>query len=224
MVGNAQAGGTQIINVIQLAGRPSAGATLSNINSIVGTPFLSGPSLTGSNVNLTDVSNQMNIVGLNTINTRAVFQNGQFSSFTNQPATSIGIPLTYSSTEVSNGIALVPGSPSQIQVSRAGLYECSSIVQMSTLSPGTNGVIGYFQVNGVPVNPSAQRLIVPQIIGPTLTPQLELSLHFLLTLAANDVLEVVIASTDVGMTATALTSGPAPDTASIRTILKAIPT
>lgn len=220
VIGNNQAGGTQLINITQLTGKSTGGAILSNVASIVGTPLYAGPSLIGSNVNITDVANQMDLAGLDTVNTRAIFQNGQFSSFTNQAVAGAGVatPLTYSSTEVTNGIALI--APSQIQVSKAGLYEISSTIEVATLSLGNQGVIGYIQVNGTPINASAQRcLVLPS--GP-LTPTSQLTLHFVTPLAVNDVVEIVIASSDIGMTATALTAGPSPDTASVRTIVKAL--
>lgn len=204
VIGNNQAGGTQLINITQLTGQTPSGAVLSNISSI------------------TNGFGLMAISGLNTINTRSIFQNGQFSSFTDQPVAGSGVatPLTYSSTEITNGIALVGGSPSQIRVSKAGLYEVSSIIEVATLTAGNQGVIGYLQVNGTPVNASAQRcLVLPS--GP-LTPTTELSLHFMLSLNANDIVEVVIASSDVGMTATSLTAGPSPDTASVRTLIKSV--
>lgn len=223
VVGNNQAGGTQLINVVQLTGKASTGGTLSNISNIIGTPFLTGPNLTGSNMTFTDVGTGCVFTNLATINTRPVFQNGQFSDFTNQTQTGPGVPksLTYGSTEVSNGVSLVAPGSSQIQVSKAGVYEVSSIIQFGTLSAGFQNVIAYLSVNGTPVNPSAHRTNVFQS-SVSVTPTNELCLDYLLTLAANDVIEVVFASSDGGMTATALTTGPAPDTASVRTIVKSV--
>lgn len=222
VVGNNQAGGTQLINVVQLTGKASTGGTLSNISNIIGTPFLTGPNMTGSNMTFTDVGTGSVFTNLFSINTRPVFQNGQFSDFTNQTQTGAGVPkaLTYGSTEVTNGIALVAPGSSQIQVSRAGVYEVSSIIQLGTLSSGQN-TIAYLSVNGTPVNPSAQRTNVFQS-AITVAPTNELCLNYILTLAANDIIEVLFASSDAGMTATALTAGPAPDTASVRTIVKSV--
>ena len=224
VVGNNQAGGTQPINVVQLTGKASTGAVLSNISNIVGTPSLTGPSMTGSNMVFTDVGSGSVFTNLASINTRPVFQNGQFSDFTNQVQTGPGVPkaLTYGSTEVTNGIALVAPGSSQIQVSKAGVYEVSALIQFGSLSTGQN-VIAYIAVNGTAVNPSAHRTNVFQSF-PTETPTNELALDTILTLAANDVIEVFFASSDAGMTATALTTGPAPDTASVRTIVKSVTT
>ena len=220
VVGNGQAGGTQLINVVQLTGKASTGGTLSNISNIIGTPFLTGPNITGSNVTVTDVGTGSVFTNLSLINTRPVFQNGQFSSFTNQVQTGAGVPktLTYDSTEVTNGVALVAPGSSQIRVSKAGVYEVSSILQFGTLTAGLPNVIAYLSVNGTPVNPSAHRTNVFQS-SPTVTTTNELCLHYILTLAANDVIEVLFSSSDVGMTAVSLTAGPAPDTASVRTIV-----
>jgi len=224
VVGNNQAGGTQLINVVQLTGKASTGGTLSNISNIVGTPSLTGPNMTGSNMTFTDVGTGCVFTNLSSINARPVFQNGQFSDFTDQVQTGAGVPkaLTYGSTEVSNGIALVAPGSSQIQVSKAGVYEVSSIIQLGTLSSGQN-TTAYIAVNGTAVNPSAQRTNVFQS-SISIAPTNQLCLDYIVTLAANDIIEVLFASSDAGMTATALTAGPAPDTASVRTIVKSVTT
>lgn len=114
VVGNNQAGGTQLINVKQLTGNATTGAILSNVSNIIGTPFLTGPNMVGSNMTFTDVgtgsvftnmrsitsptttldisgcrtltnsASTLDISGVSTINGRPVYINGAWISHTTQ--------------------------------------------------------------------------------------------------------------------------------------------
>lgn len=242
VVGNNQAGGTQLINVVQLTGRSSTGATLSNVSNIIGTPFLTGPNMTGSNMTFTDVgtgsvftkmssiSNSanaldvsgirtltgsnitftdtnatMDISGVETINGRPVFINGFFFSETTclQGGTGVAstptpIPLEFF--DAANGVSIVgyPTPNSQIQVSKTGLYEICFSIQLDKVGGGTSVCDAWLRKNGADIPYSASQVVVAGTNGETV-----LTVPYFLNLNANDIIEVVFASTDATMAVTA---------------------
>jgi hypothetical protein len=197
---NIAAGGVVIQGVKTFDGLSTSFANLTNIATI------------------SNSANTLTIGGLDTINTRPVFINGSFSDFTTQFPLGVSTPrsLTYNNTEQSNGIALVPGSPEQIRITKAGLYEVEALIQFTTTSVGPSSVDFYLQLNSTPIADSAQRLTVEQNKNITGT------LRMLLPFAINDILEVVFVTSDINLTATTF-AGP-PDIPSIRTIIKSITT
>ena len=219
VVGNNQAGGTQLINVKQLTGFASTGATLSNVSSIIGTPSLTGPNMTGSNMTFTDVgtgsvftkmrsisnpANTLDISGVATINTRPVFINGAWISHTTQLQGGTGIastptPITFQFTDVSNGIIVVGPLPnSQIQVSKTGLYELIFSIQLDKVGGGTSTCDIWLRKNGTDIPFSASQFAVQGTNGETVP-----CLDFFLNLNANDIIEIVFASTDNSMAVSA---------------------
>jgi hypothetical protein len=219
VVGNNQAGGTQLINVKQMTGNATTGATLSNVSSIIGTPSLTGPSMTGSNMTFTDVgsgsvftkmrsisnpANTLDISGVATINTRPVFINGAWISHQTQLQGGTGIantptPITFQFTDVSNGIIVVGPLPnSQIQVSKTGLYEFIFSIQLDKTGGGSSPCDIWLRKNGADIPFSASQYVVAGTNGETVP-----CLDFFLNLNANDIIEVVFASTDATMSISA---------------------
>lgn len=219
VVGNNQAGGTQLINVVQLTGKASTGATLSNVSNIIGTPSLTGPNMTGSNMTFTDVgtgsvftkmrsisnpANTLDISGVATINTRPVFINGAWISHTTQLQGGTGVastptPITYQFTDVSNGIIVIGPLPnSQIQVSKTGVYEFIFSCQLDKTGGGSSVCDIWLRKNGADIPFSASQYVVAGTNGETVP-----CLDFFLDLNANDIIEVVFASTDATMAITA---------------------
>lgn len=215
VVGNNQAGGTQLINITQLTGNATTGATLSNVSSIIGTPLLTGPNMTGSNMTFTDVgtgsvltrvasinnpANTLDISGVATINTRPVFINGAWISHTGQLQGGTGIastptPITYQFTDVSNGIFLVgPAPDSRIQVSKTGLYEFIFSAQLDKVGGGVSQCDIWLRKNGADIPFSASQFAVQGTNGEVVP-----CVDFFLQLNANDYIEVVFASTDPSM-------------------------
>lgn len=200
VVGNSRAGGTQLINVNQLTGKAAGGATLSNVASIVGTPFYPGPSLIGSNVDITDIAGQMDISGISTLNTRPVFINGAWINNTTVLQGGTGIastptPIPFQFTDVSNGIIVVGPLPnSQIQVSKTGLYELIFSCQLDKVGGGVSDCDIWLRKNGTDLPFSASQFAVQGTNGETVP-----CLDFFLQLNANDIIEIVFASTDATM-------------------------
>lgn len=224
VIGNSQAGGTQLINVNQLTGKSVAGATLSNIGSIVGTPFYPGPSLIGSNVDITDIANQMDISGvstitgsnaalsgISTINGRPVFINGAWINNTTVLQGGTGVantptPIPFQFTDVSNGIIVIGPLPnSQIQVSKTGLYELIFSTQLDKATGGTDICDIWLRKNGTDMPFSASQYSVNGTQGETVP-----CLDFFLDLSANDIIEIVFASPEASMAITAFAQQFAP--------------
>jgi len=219
VVGNNQAGGTQLINVVQLTGKASTGATLSNVSNIIGTPFLTGPNMIGSNMTFTDVgtgsvftnmssinnpANTLDISGVRTINSRPVYINGAWISHQTQLQGGTGVastptPITFQFTDVSNGIIVIGPLPnSQIQVSKTGVYEFIFSCQLDKVTGGTDTCDIWLRKNGTDLPFTASQFSVQGTQGETVP-----CVDFFLNLNANDIIEVVFASTAASMAVTA---------------------
>lgn len=226
VVGNGQAGGTQLINVVQLTGKSAGGAILSNVATIVGTPLYPGPSMIGSNVNITDIANQMDISGISTltgsnvsftdtagtmdisgvetINGRPVYINGAWINNTTVLQGGTGIastptPIPFQFTDVSNGIIVIGPLPnSQIQVSKTGVYELIFSCQLDKVGGGVDTCDIWLRKNGVDMPFTTSQFAVNGTNGETVP-----CVDFFLNLNANDIIEIVFASTDATMAITA---------------------
>lgn len=192
---NIAAGGVVIQGVKTFQGLASSPAVMSGIASIA-----------GSNLQINDPTNSMDISGIATLNTRPVFINGAFSDTTTQLQGGTGVASTptaiiYNSADITNGIDLVPGSPSQIKVSKTGLYEVIFSIQFDKTGGGTSQVEAWLRKNGNDIPASASQVVVAGTNGETV-----LTVPYMLNLNANDYIEVVFASTDATM---AVTSFPA---------------
>ena len=177
---NIANGGVVIQGVKQFDGLASSFANMTNIATI------------------NNSANTMDISGVRTINTRPVFINGAFSSDATQfqfgGLSNSPTAITYNSTDVTNGISLVVGQDSQIQVSKAGLYQFQFSAQLDKSGGGTSTVELWLRKNGTDIPYSATQVVVAGTNGETV-----MTVPFFLQLAANDYIEVVFASGDATM-------------------------
>lgn len=177
-VQNIAAGGVVIQGLKTLQGLASSFANLTNIATIINS------------------ANTLDISGVRSINGRTTWITGQFSDTTTQQQGGTGIantptPIIYNSADVTNGIDLVIGSPSQIKVSKAGLYQVTFSIQFDKTGGGTSQVDVWLRVNGNDVPDSASQVVVAGTNGETV-----MTVPQFLNLNANDYIEVVFASTD----------------------------
>ena len=179
VVGNNGTAGTVLLNVNSLTGS-GLGANLSNIS------------------NISSPASNLDITGLRTINTRPVFINGAFSDTTSQAQTggvaNTPTPITFNTTDVTNGIALVVGNTSRIQVSKTGLYEFAFSCQLDKTGGGVSPCDVWLRKNGTDIPNTASQVVVNGTSGETV-----LTVPFFLQLNANDYIEVVFASSDASM-------------------------
>jgi hypothetical protein len=106
--------------------------------------------------------------------------------------------ITYDTVELVKGVALVPGSPSQIRVSNTGVYKFLYSIQLDKSGGGNSVCDIWVRRNGTNVPRSAGQAVVAGNNGETLP-----CVEYLLSLNANDFVEVVFSSTDVTMAVTA---------------------
>jgi len=181
---NTANGGVVIQGVKTLTGLASSPAIVSNVNSLA----FGGTGSTGA------------ITGLQTINGRSIFINGAFSDDTVQTVSGANTPtvISYNSTDVSNGVALVVGLPqSRIQVSKTGLYEFTCSIQFDKSGGGVSPVDVWLRKNGTDIPFTGFKVVVAGNNGETV-----LTVPVFLNLNANDYIEVVFASADATMAVT----------------------
>lgn len=190
-VQNIAAGGVVIQGVKTFDGLASSFANMTNIATI------------------SNSASTMDISGIRTLNARPVFQNGAFSDDTTQfqfgGLSNSPTAITYNSTDVTNGISLVVGSPSQIKVSKSGLYMFQFSCQLDKSGGGISPCDIWLRKNGTDIPYTATQVVVNGTNGETV-----MTVPFLLQLVANDYIEVVFASSDSTMAITAFPAQSSP--------------
>ena len=141
--------------------------------------------------------------GVTTINTRQVFLTGTFSSTQTQTQTggvaNTPTPITFDTTAVSNQVNLQGTLPSSIiEVKEAGTYEIIFSIQFDKTGGGTDFVDAWVRINGNDLPDSASQTTVVGTQGENV-----LTVPIVTTLNANDTIEIVFASPDNTMSATA---------------------
>lgn len=106
--------------------------------------------------------------------------------------------ITYNTVEIASGVALVPGSPSQIRVSNTGVYKFLYSIQLDKSGGGNSVCDIWIRKNGQNVPRSAGQVVVAGQNGETLP-----CVEYLISLNANDFVEVVFSSSDATMGVTA---------------------
>lgn len=121
---------------------------------------------------------------------------GQFSKTTDQSPAAIdtGYTLTFDSTEIANGISI--GTPtSRIVVSQSGLYQVDATVQLTSGNASAKNIWLWFKKNGTDIANSAH-IVTMDINGGFRS----LALQEIISLNANDYIEVAFASSDTAVT------------------------
>lgn len=180
---NTAAGGVVIQGVKTLQGLASSFANLTNIAT------------------LSNSANTLDISGCRTINGRTTWITGAFSDDTVQTQTG-GISntptaITYNSSDVTNGVSLVVGSPSQIRIGKTGLYQVQFSIQFDKSGGGTSPVDVWLRKNGTDIPFTGSQVVVAGTNGETV-----LTVPFFLNLNNGDYIEVVFASSDASMAVT----------------------
>jgi hypothetical protein len=149
--------------------------------------------------------------GLTSINTRTnIYQNGSFSSSQTQTQTggvaNTPTPITFDTSAVANGVSLFGTLPtSTVRVSTAGRYEISFSIQWDKSGGGTDFVDAWVRINGNDLRDSASQVVVNGTQGETV-----LTVPIMADLSANDDIEIVFASPDATMAATAFPAWATP--------------
>jgi hypothetical protein len=142
--------------------------------------------------------------GVSSINTRTnIYKNGSFSSSQTQTQTggvaNTPTPITFDTSAVADGVSLFGVLPtSTVRVSTAGRYEIIFSIQFDKSGGGTDSVDAWVRINGNDLRDSASQIVVNGTQGETV-----LTVPIMADLAANDDIEIVFASGDATMAATA---------------------
>ena len=124
---------------------------------------------------------------------------GAFQDSTDQIAasTTVAYPVTFDTTDFSNGVTVV--SNSRITVANAGLYNLQFSIQLTNNTNATHDVDIWFRVNGTNVPASNSRFGLAQRKSPGDPYHIIAALNYFVSLNATDYVEIMWRTTDVGV-------------------------
>jgi hypothetical protein len=127
------------------------------------------------------------------------FPYGAFQDSTDQTAasTTVAYPVTFNTTDFSNGVTVVSGS--RITVANAGIYNLQFSIQLTNTTNASQDVDIWFRVNGTNVANSNSRfgLAPRKSLGDPF--HLIMALNYFVSLNATDYVEIVWRTTDTGV-------------------------
>ena len=124
---------------------------------------------------------------------------GAFQDSTDQIAasTTVAYPVTFDTTDFSNGVTVV--SNSRITVANAGLYNLQFSIQLTNNTNATHDVDIWFRVNGTNVPASNSRFGLAQRKSPGDPYHIIAALNYFVSLNATDYVEIMWRTNDVGV-------------------------
>lgn len=143
---------------------------------------------------------------------------GAFQDSTDQVAanTTIAYPMTFNSTDYSNGVSVV--SNSRLTVKSYGIYNIQFSVQLVNTDSSIHDMDIWFRKNGTNVPASNSRYSVPNshggVDGHTIA-----ALNYYIELDANDYVEIMWATDDTAVSIQQLPTRTSPDTPSTPSVI-----
>lgn len=143
---------------------------------------------------------------------------GAFQDSTNQTAanTTTAYPMTFNTTDYSNGVSVV--SNSQLTVKSYGIYNIQFSVQLVNTDSSIHDMDIWFRKNGTNVPASNSRYSVPNshggVDGHTIA-----ALNYYIELNANDYVEIMWATDDTAVSIQQLATRTSPDTPSTPSVI-----
>ena len=124
---------------------------------------------------------------------------GAFQDSTDQIAasTTVAYPVTFNTTDFSNGVTVV--SNSRITVANAGLYNLQFSIQLTNNTNATHDVDIWFRVNGTNVPASNSRFGLAPRKSPGDPYHIIAALNYFVSLNATDYVEIMWRTNDVGV-------------------------
>ena len=124
---------------------------------------------------------------------------GAFQDSTDQVAasTTVAYPVTFNTTDFSNGVTVV--SNSRITVANDGLYNLQFSIQLTNNTNATHDVDIWFRVNGTNVPASNSRFGLAQRKSPGDPYHIIAALNYFVSLNATDYVEIMWRTNDVGV-------------------------
>ena len=124
---------------------------------------------------------------------------GAFQDSTDQAAanTTTAYAITFDTTDFSNGVTL--SDSSRLNVSQAGIYNLQFSIQFKNTTNDTQDVDVWFMKNGTNIDKSNSRFGMPPRKSSGDPSHVIASLNFFVSLAANDYVEIMWRTSDVGV-------------------------
>ena len=124
---------------------------------------------------------------------------GAFQDSTDQTAvsTTVAYPVTFNTTDFSNGVTVV--SNSRITVTNAGIYNLQFSIQLTNTTNASQDVDIWFRVNGTNVANSNSRFGLAPRKSPGDPFHIIAALNYFVSLNATDYVEIVWRTTDTGV-------------------------
>jgi hypothetical protein len=135
---------------------------------------------------------------------------GAFQDSTDQTAasTTVAYPMTFNTTDFSNGVYL--SNSSRMNVRNAGIYNVQFSVQLENIDNAQHNVDIWFRKNGTNITASNSKFTVPARKNASIYGHVIAAINYFVELAANDYVEIVwrTESTDVSLEQTPTESSP----------------
>jgi hypothetical protein len=135
---------------------------------------------------------------------------GAFQDSTDQTAasTTVAYPMTFNTTDFSNGVYL--SNSSRMNVRNAGIYNVQFSVQLENQDSAQHTVDIWFRKNGTNITASNSKFTVPARKSASIFGHVIAAINYFVELAANDYIEIVwrTESTDVSLEQTPAESSP----------------
>lgn len=144
---------------------------------------------------------------------------GAFQDSTTQTAvsTTVAYPITFNTTDFSNGVTMVSGS--RFTVEYAGLYNLQFSVQLQNTTNATVDIDIWFRKNGTDIPASNSRFGLAPRKSPGDPFHLIAGLNYFVNLQALDYVELVWCTSDVGADIKAYVAGTSPTRPSIPSVI-----
>jgi hypothetical protein len=163
---------------------------------------------------ITDARIGINSIILLSPNSAAAFADtapyGAFQDSTDQTAasTTVAYPMTFDTTDFSNGVYL--SNSSRMNVRNAGIYNVQFSVQLENKDSAQHDVDIWFRKNGTNITASNSKFTVPARKSASIFGHVIGAINYFVELAANDYIEIVwrTESTDVSLEQTPAESSP----------------
>ena len=145
--------------------------------------------------------------------------NGAFQDSTTQTAANntTAYPITFNTTDFSNGVTMVSGS--RFTVEHAGMYNLQFSIQLENLTSTIESIDIWFRQNGTDIPASNSRFGVSARKGAGVASHLIAGLNYFVEMQADDYVELVWCTTDVLAKIVAYAAGTSPTRPSVPSVI-----
>lgn len=147
---------------------------------------------------------------------------GEFQDTTDQVAanTTTAYPITFNTTDLSNGVFL--SNSSRINVSDSGIYEINFVVQLKNTINDSEDIDIWFRKNGTNVDGSNKRFGLSARKSAGDPSHMVAAMNFFIELNANDYVEIVFSVSNVGVSLEHFAAGSSPTRPAVPSIVATV--